>query len=64
MPRLASRKTTAKSAKKPAKTLAPLKSTKKSSKSAKDDSSVIKLVSRARDRKFPTRRTIDILLFR
>ena len=49
-----SRKKTAKSAKKPTK-----KSTKKSAKSEP----IIKLVSRPRDRKVPTQRTIDVKLF-
>ena len=54
-----SRKTTAKSTKKPTKTQAPLKSTKKSAKSKP----LIKLVSRPRDGKVPTQRTIDVKLF-
>ena len=61
MPKLTSKKTTPKSTKKPAKKSTKT-STKKSSKSAKSEP-IIKLVSRARDRKVPTQRTIDVKLF-
>ena len=58
MPKSTLRKTSVKSKNKSAKTLAPLKS----SKSAKNET-LIKLVSRPRDRKLLTRSTIDAVFF-